>query len=133
MANPNPSSPIVWVDHSLECGTSSNPFSHIFSTGERIIQSVMMKEEPWEDYHHCSHLPAHIEDYSNELNHHSIVDFLSNFVFIDTVDSERNMSNIEETISINISTKPNIVKKNHVGKSCSPLELDIYHALFHEF
>ena len=102
VVNPNPSSPIVWVDHSLEYGTSSDPFSRIFSIDERIIQSMMTEEEPWEDYHHCSHLPDHIEDFSNELNHPSVVDFLSNSVFIDTLDSKRNLSNIKETISINI-------------------------------
>ena len=107
-ANPNPLSPIVWVDRSLEYGTSLDPFSHLHSTDEGIIQSMMIGEEPWEDYHHRSHLPNDIDDYSNELNHPSVVDFLSNFVFINTVDSEKNLSNIEETISINISTKPNI-------------------------
>jgi len=98
--NPNPSSPIVWVDRLLEYGTSSDPFSCTFSTDEGIIQSMMTKEEPWVDYHHRSHLPDHIEDIPNELNHPSIIDFLSNYVFIDTVDYERNLSNIEETISI---------------------------------
>ena len=88
MVNPNPSSSIVWVDHSLEYGTSSDPFSHIFSTDEGIIQPMMMEGEPWEYYHHRSDLPDHIEDFSNELNHPLVVDFLSNYVFIDTVDSE---------------------------------------------
>ena len=80
---------------------------------------MMMEGEPWEDYHHCSHIPDHIVGYSNELNHPSVFDFLSNSIFIDTVDYERNFSNIEETISVNISTKPNIVENIHVGKSCS--------------
>ena len=93
----------------------------------------MIGEEPWEDYHHHSHLPDDIEDYSNELNHPSVLDLLSNSVFIDTIESGRNLSNIEETISINILTKPNIVENIHVGKSCSPSELDSYHTLFHEF
>ena len=131
--NPNSSLSIVWVDRSLEYGISSDPFSRIFSTDEGIIQSMMMEGEPWEDYHHCSNLPNHIEYYSNELNHPSVVDFTSNSIFIDTVDSERNLSNIKETISINISTKPKVVERIHVGKSCSPSELDIYRALFHEF
>lgn len=131
--NPNPSSPIVWVDRLLEYGTSSAPFSCTFSTNEGIFQLMMTKEEPWEDYHHLSHLPDHIEDVSNEPNRLSIVDFLSNYVFIDTVDSERNVSNIEETISIDISTKLGIVENIHVDKSCSPLELETYCALFHEF
>ena len=86
--NPNPFSSIAWVDRSLEYGTSSDPFSGIFSTDEGIIQSMMMEGEPWEDYHHRSHIPDHREDYSNELNHPSVVDFLLNFVFIDKVDSE---------------------------------------------
>ena len=94
---------------------------------------MMKKEELWADYHHRSHLPAHIEDILNELNRPSIIDFLSNSVFIDTVDSERNLSNIEETISIDISTKYGIVENIHVGKSCSPLELETYCALFSEF
>ena len=49
------------------------------------------------------------------------------------MDSEWNLSNIEETIAINISTKPNVVENIHVGKSCSPVELEIYCALFREF
>jgi len=93
----------------------------------------MIGEESWEDYHHHSHLPDDIEDYSNEPNHPSIVDFLLNSARVNTVDSERNLSNIEETISINILTRPNIVENIHVCKSCSPLELDNYRALFREF
>jgi len=104
-----------------------------FSIDEGIIQSMMTEEEPWADYHHRSNLLDHIEDVSNELNHPSIVDFLSNSVFINTVDSERNLSNIKETISINISTKRRIVENIHVGKSCSPSELETYSALFREF
>ncbi|WP_314964575.1 hypothetical protein, partial [Bradyrhizobium cosmicum] len=64
-------------------------------------------------------------------NHPSVFDFLSNTV--STVDSEINLSNIEETIAINILTKTNIVGNIHVGKSCSPSELEIYEALFCEF
>ena len=92
---------------------------------------MMLGEAPWEDYHHHSHLPYYNEDYSNELNHPSIFDFLSNTV--NMVDSERNLSNIEETIVLNISTKPNVVENIHVEKSCSSSELEIYCALFCEF
>lgn len=70
---------------------------------------MIMGEEPQEDYHHRFHLSDGIEDYSNELNHPAIVDFLLNSVRVDTVDFDPNFSNIEEMISINISTKPNIV------------------------
>ena len=58
---------------------------------ETIIQSMMIGEEPWEYYHHHSGLLDDIEDYSNELNHPLVVDFLSNSIFIDKVESERNL------------------------------------------
>ena len=132
-ASPNTLSPIVWIDRSLEYGTSSDPFSCIHSTDEGIIQSMIIGEEPWGDYHHHSNLPDDNEYYSNELKHPSIVDFWLNYVKVETIDSERNFSNIEETISINISTKPNIIEKIHVAKYYSPLELDNYRALFREF
>lgn len=130
-ANPNLHSTIVWVDLSLEYGTSLDPFSRIHSTDEGIIQSMIIGEMPWEDYHPRSYLLDDNEDYSNELNRPSIVDFLSNSV--NTIDSKCNLSNIEETISMNILTKPNIVENIHVVKSYSALELDNYCALFREF
>lgn len=91
----------------------------------------MIGETPWEDYHHYSHLQDNNEDYSSNLNHPLVFYFLSNIV--NKVDSKWNMSNIDETTTINISTKPNVVENIHVGKSCSPSELEIYCALFHEF
>ena len=60
------------------------------------------------DYHHRSHLLDHIEGILNEINHPSIVNFLSNSVFIDTVDSKQNLSNIEETMHKIENTKNNI-------------------------
>ena len=89
---------------------------------------MAIKEEPWRNFHHRSLL---IEDTPNDLYHPSIFDFISNTV--NTVDSERNLSNIEETIAINISTKENVVENIWVGKGCSPSEIEIYEALFREF
>ena len=43
------------------------------------------------------------------------------------------MSNIEETITINISTKTGVVENIYVGKWCSPSEQEIYNSLFCEF
>ena len=42
-------------------------------------------------------------------------------------------SDLEETISIDISTKPGVVENIHVGVSCCPSKLDSYRSLFHEF
>jgi len=92
---------------------------------------MMIDGAPWEDYHHRSHLPDCKEDSSNGLDHPSVFEFLSNT--INMVDSERNLSNIEETIAINISTKTDVIENIHVSKSCSSSELEIYYTLFHEF
>jgi len=92
---------------------------------------MAIEGEPWKDNHHRSLLPNCEEDTPNDLPHPSVFDFISNTV--NTVDSERNLSNIEETTAINISTKTNVLENIYVGKGCSPLELEIYEALFREF
>ena len=130
-ANPNQRSSSVWIDRSKEYGTPSDPWSRVHYTDEGIVQSMVIEGAPWEDYHHLSHLPDCEEDTPHDLRHPSVFDFLSNTV--NTVDSERNLSNIEETIAINISTKIDVVENILVGKSCSPSELEIYYALFREF
>ena len=130
-ANPYQHSSSFWIDRSKEYGTPLDPWSQVHSTDEGIIQSMMIDGAPWEDYHHRSHLLDCKEDHSSDLDHPSVFDFLSNTV--NTMDSERNLSNIEETIAINISTKTDVVENIHVGKSCSSSELEIYCALFCEF
>ena len=48
---------IVWVDRSLDFGTPSDPFSSTFLTDENILETMMSEGEPWEYYHHRSHIP----------------------------------------------------------------------------
>lgn len=103
--NPNQRSSSVWIDRSKEYGTSLDPWSHVHSTDEGIIQLMMIGEAPWEDYHHCSHLLYYNEDYSSDLDHPLIFDFLSNTV--NTMDSERNLSKLKK-LSPQIS-RPNLM------------------------
>eukprot|EP00253_Pinus_taeda_P003608 PITA_03608 len=91
----------------------------------------MIDGAPWEDYHHRSHLLNWKEDNSSNLDHPLVFDFLRNT--LNTVDSERSLSNIEETTAINISTKTDVVENIHVGKFCSSSKLEIYSALFRDF
>ena len=130
-ANPNQCSLSVWIDRSKEYGTPSDPWSRVHVTDEGIVQLMVIEGAPWNDSHHRSLLPDYGEDTQDDLYHPSVFDFLSNTV--NTVDSERNMSNIEETIAINISTKTDVVENIYVGKCCSTPELEIYKALFREF
>ena len=126
-ANPNQRSSSVSIDRSKEYGTPLDPWS-INATDEGIVQSMVIEGAPWNVSHHHSLLPDCGEDTQDDLYHPSVFDFQSNTV--NTVDSERNLSNIEETIAINISTKTNVVENIYVRKCFSPSKLEIYNALF---
>jgi len=41
---------------------------------------MMIGETPWEYHYHHAHLPNYHEDYSSDLNHPSVFDFLSKTV-----------------------------------------------------
>ena len=125
--------PSVWFDHSLYFGTPSDPFSSKILTDENILEAIMAEGEPWEDYHYRSHLLDYEENNLSELYHPSIQTFFLNYFPINAIESERNLPTIEETISIDISTKPGVVENIHVGVSCCPSKLDSYHSLFCEF
>ena len=107
----------VWVDRSREYDTPLDPWSRVHASDEGILQSMMGEGTPWNDNHHRSLLPDSEEDTQGDLDHPSVFEFLSNTV--NTVDSERNLSNIEETIAIDISTKKDVVENIYVGKGCS--------------
>ena len=85
-ANQNEFSSSVLIYRSKEYVTSSDPWSHVHSIDEGIIHSMMIEEAPWEDHHHRSRPQNNNEDYSNDLIHPSIFDFLLNTV--NTVDLE---------------------------------------------
>ena len=119
--NPNQRSSSVWIDRSKEYGTPSNPWSRVHVTNEGIVQSMVIEGAPWEDYHH-HFLLLDCEEYSpDDLHHPSVFYFLSNTV--NTVDSKPNLSNIEETIAINILTKTDVVENIYFGNCCSASEL----------
>ena len=67
--NPKSASLSVCVDHSLDFGTPSDPFSSMFLIDETILEAMMLEGEPWEDYHHHSHIPYYEENYLSELYH----------------------------------------------------------------
>ena len=127
-ANPNQHSSSVWIDRSGEYGTPLDPWSKVYYADEGILQSMEIQGGPWKYFHHRSLLT---EETLDDLLHPSVFGFVSNTV--NTVDSKRNLSNIEETIAINISTKANVVENIWVGKDCSASEIEIYEALFREF
>ena len=68
----------------------------------------MPEGEPWEDHHHHSHLQDYEEDNIIELHHPSIKILFLNSFPINVINSERNLSNIQETISIDIRINPTL-------------------------
>ena len=126
-------SSINWVDRSLDYGTSSDPFLHTFSTDESIIEIMMSNDASWDEHHHHSSFPDTIEDNISGVYLPNIVKPFMNFISIHEIDSEKNLSNIEEIISLDISIKPRIVENLYIGASCSSFKIEIYQAPFHEF
>ena len=79
--NPKSASLSVWVDRSLDFGNPSSPFSSMFLIDENILKAMMSEGEPWEDYHHHSHLPDYEENNISELSHPSIKNLFFEFLF----------------------------------------------------
>jgi len=121
---------INWVDRPLDYTISFDPFSHTFTTDESIMEIMMLDDASWDNHHHSSSLPDSIEDNLSDVYQPNIVKCFTNYVSIHKFDSENNISNIEETIPLDIHVKPNIVKNIHIGASFSPFENKTYKSLF---
>ena len=74
---------------------------------------MMIGEASWEDYHHRSHLSDYHEDYSSDLNHHSVFDILSNT--INMVDPEDN----SYLVSTSLKNETRSHEDSHFTKSTS--------------
>ena len=70
----------------------------------------MPNRRSWDKHHHHSFLPNHIEDNLSDVYLPNFSEPFVNFVSIHEVDFEKNLSNIKETIPLNISIKPRIVE-----------------------
>jgi len=110
-------SSINWVDQSLYYGTSFDSFSGIFPTDESIIEIIIPDDASWDDHHNHSSLPYFIEDNLSDVYLPNIVKSITNFVSIHEVDSEKNLSSIEETIPLDISVKIGIIENLCIGAS----------------
>lgn len=112
-------SSINWVDRSLDYGTPSNPISSTLFTDESIMDIFMSHNTSWDKHHHRSSFPDTIEDNLSGVYLPNFVEPFMNYVSIHGIDSEENLSNIEEIIPLDISIKPGIVENIYIGESCS--------------
>ena len=97
---------------------------------------MSLEELPWGDGHHrSSFMPSLgamtdcLERYATQVPSPP----LQTPILMQEVFSEGNLSNITQTVPINISVKPGIVENIHVGVTCSPEEIQVYTELFKEF
>lgn len=82
-------SSITWIDLSLDYGTSSHPFSRIFSSDENIMEIMMPNNVSWDDHHHHSSLPDSVEYNLNDLYLPNAFQSFTNSISIHEVNSKR--------------------------------------------
>lgn len=126
-------SSIIWVHHSLDYGTSSDVYSHVFPTHDSIKEIMMLVDAPWDDHHHLSSFLDSIEDNLIYLYLPNIIESFMCSVSIQEVYFENNFLNIEEIIHLDICIKLGIVKNIHISVSISLDSIKTYKALFQDF
>ena len=62
-----------------------------------------------------------------------IVEHLQTTMLLQDVDSEGNLCNITQIVTIDISVNPGIVEHVHVGQNYFTIEIEEYQALFKKF
>lgn len=106
----------IWAINLL---TETDILDSTFPSDEAIMKVMNLIEKPWETNHHRSYfLPSQDSqtvikvDPTIERNFHRYKDTMN----MHNVYAEGNMSNISQTIPVNISKKPRIIKK-HIHQS----------------
>lgn len=112
---------------------SPDPLKENFPSDESIIETMSLEELPWGNGHHrSSFIPSLgamiycLERYASQVP----TPPLQTPILMHEVFSKGNLSNITQTIPINISVKSGVVENIHVGVTCSPDEIQVYTDLF---
>lgn len=115
---------------------SPDPLKEPFPSDEAIMETMSLEDLPWSDGHHCSSFMPCLGAMSNYLEHFSSQvpsPPLQMHILTHEVFAEGNLVNITQTMPIDISVKPRIVKYIHVGVTCSFEEVQVYTSLFNKF
>jgi len=122
-----------WVDHFKYLCSSSNTFSGTFSIEEIIMEIMMLDEPPRDNNHHRYSLLKTLENNLGDFSSPNITETFKDSISIHDVNSKKNLENNEETIHLDISIKPRVIEKIHIGVSFSPEEINNCKAIFQEF
>lgn len=86
---------------------------------------MMLDETPCDDNDHQSYFPEILEKKFEDFYSPNVTDTLRGSISIHEVNSKKNLTNIEETILLDISIKPEVIENVHIDASCSPIEIKI--------
>jgi hypothetical protein len=122
----NPPLEPIWAQGSL---TVTDSLDLVLPSDEAVIDAMTSLDKPWDDLHHRSYfLP--------ELNKIEAGEFTLimtgdrscpiNPLATHEISAKGNMESITETILINISKTPGVMKNVFVRANCSPGEIQIY-------
>jgi hypothetical protein len=123
----------IWAQGSL---ANTDSLDLVFPSDEAIIEAMTSTDKLWDDLHHTSYfLPelSRIEAREFTLNMTRDRSCPINPLAMHVFYAKCNMETIAETIPINISRTPGIMKNVFFRANCSLEEIRIYTDLFKEF
>ena len=95
---------------------------------------MTLTERPWENNHHRSFILPPLNDKDPPLTSMATEDGLTRSPSTSYgISTKGNLSNISQTITIDISVKPGIVEAITIGAKSTQQEILLYQALFTEF
>ena len=115
---------------------SPDPLKEVFPSDEAIVETMSLEDLSWNDGHHLSSFMPGLGAMSTSLECFVSQDpspLLQFPVLTHDIFTEGNLSNITQTMPIEISIKPGIVENIHIGVTCSYDEVQVYTSLFREF
>ena len=114
--------------------SDSTTFFELVHTDEQIHEILSVDDLPWEDLHHRSLFLPELDHFENDFSSIFTTDYVKEPQNpLQHPESELNLGNISRTVPIEISVKPRIIEKIHIGASCTDDEIQTYKALFQEF
>lgn len=99
-------------------------------SNESILEVMSLFERPWEDSHHRSSFPPGSTTNMASFHPHLWTSLSQLPSLLSDVFLEGNLSNILETISINISVKQGVVEYIQIGVDFSSEGIQLYTAIF---
>ena len=125
----------VALAQALDSTSALDYLDSILPSEEEILEVMMGIDRPWEDLHHRSYFLPPLQEVESRFSELFTSDVCTtlNPLAPTHFHAEGNISMISKTISINISSNPNVIENLFIRAECPPEEIQIYTYLFKEF